>query len=75
MAANWSRVFNSTHLFSWSKMSNLNQINWSINDSGLKSGVYYHEGINAIALVSSWTWYIVGAKDYPLYGWKRIGDF
>lgn len=48
---------------------------WAINDSEMKSGVYYHAGINALAIVSDSNWYIVGAKEYPLSGWVRIGDF
>jgi len=47
---------------------------WAINDSKLKSGVYYHNGINAIAIVSNSNWYLVGAKQYPLDNWERIGE-
>jgi len=47
---------------------------WAINDSKLKAGVYYNESIDALAIVSKSTWYLVGAKIYPLSGWKRIGD-
>ena len=48
---------------------------WAINDSAIKSGVYYHEEINALALVSNYGWLIVGAKNYPLSNWKWIGEF
>lgn len=47
---------------------------WAINDSALRSGIYYHDGINALAVVSDSTWFIVGAEEYPLSNRKRIGD-
>jgi hypothetical protein len=47
---------------------------WAINDSALKSGVYYHSRINALAVVSDENWYMVEAKEYPLDGWIKIGE-
>lgn len=57
-------------LCSWKEF----KMNFAIDDYELKPGVYYHAGINALAIVSDDKWYCVGAEDYPLYGWKRIGD-
>lgn len=53
----------------------MNQTNWAINDSELRLGVYYHELTDALAIVTT-DFIVVGTKKtYPLYGWRRIGDF
>lgn len=48
---------------------------YAIDDSCTRPGIYYNQKINALAIVSDSNWFIVGAKEYPLYGWIRICDY